>query len=220
MEMSGLFQENFIHQIKVVAHLFDWTNLNHDVGIANKNIGGQFVFYENKKLFFHKIIPTPRSAIFIDGSKVIHGETINRPEEKVPFGSEDEVCSIAYNSNINKWQIICDDNIIKEYSFDNVRLSIIYQARCFKDQNEMKKFKSNSPQHKMKLNDILNIFINNMIHQNISTKDSIESMSKLDLALLIMKTYTKYPFPSTEVSYFSFNYCLIPRIFKWSLPFF
>eukprot|EP01038_Epipyxis_sp_PR26KG_P010448 gene10448-14033_t len=219
MESSGLFQEQFINQIQVVGYLHEWTKLSNDAQIPNQNIGGQFVYYENSKLF-HVVEPTPRSGILVDGSKVLHAATLYRPDTKAPLMSKDKLCSLNYVSHFDKWQVLCDDDVIQEYSNDELRLSIVYRARCFKDKSEMERFKSNSPQDKMKLDNILNKFIDDLVLKNVSSRDKLVNMSKLELAMLIMNTYIKYPLPPADISLIPYNYCLIPKLFKWSLPIF
>ena len=107
---------------------------------------------------------------------------------------------------------------IKEYSTNDLRISIVYRARCFKDEAERRKFYAQTPADKMDLNVILSKLTQEMIRRGALTEESAKTISRLDLAFLIMKTFIVYPLPPLEYALIPLNYCALPRLVPWTAP--
>lgn len=216
MVFSGLFQERFIHQIQVVSYLHDWK--------MNASTGGEFVYYtSNDDRVGHGLgvfIPKTGAGVIVDGSKVVHAATIYRPDVKAPFLDKDKECILTYQGEEN-WAILCDKEPIAHYHTSDLRMSLVYRARCFSSQEELQKYHSQKPEDMLPLDTILSTFKNDLVHQKKKfTLEQLNSMNKLDFAMMLMDQYLKYPFPPKEKTSIPFNYCALPLLAPFTKPFF
>ena len=60
---------------------------------------------------------------------------------------------------------------------------------------------------------ILNVFTKDLITKGKLTDITAASISRLDLALMIIKTYIKYPLPSPEIRFLPYNVCALPSLY-------
>lgn len=105
------------------------------------------------------------------------------------------------------------NKILREYTSNDLRISLVYRARCFRSEEDKLKYKSYPP---ISIEQILNIFINDLVISHKYSLELLNKMSRLDLGLLIMNTYIKYPLPSVEESIIPMNYCALPILFPWT----
>jgi hypothetical protein len=110
--------------------------------------------------------------------------------------------------------------IMQSYDTIDLRMSIVYRARCFHDASERAKFYAQNVDDRIQLSDILDTFKRDMVTRRVITQKQLDSKSTLDLALLIMDTYIKYPLPALEQTWVPVNYCALPRMVKWTAPLF
>ena len=93
---------------------------------------------------------------------------------------------------------------------DDLRISLVYRARCFRDEDEKVKFQRDNPA--MDLESIMDIFKSDLTRRGFTPPSS-----RLELSLMILDVYVRYPLPDTFIPY---NYCAIPRIAPWTKPLF
>lgn len=217
MAFSGLFQDKFIDQVQVVGYLHEWEEVKEDDG-------GEFVWYYNETSI-GKVAPTYRSGTFVDGSKVIHASRVYRPNVKAPVLPKDQNCELVYKSD-EKWVIECDGNEIIQYHTNDLRISVVYRARCFHDEEESKKYNKqlklvgqenlNVEGGNLILDDVLDTFKADLVKKNIKTREEVDKLSRLELGELIMSTYIKYPLSPRSESFFPINYCALPLVLPWT----
>ena len=86
MAFSGLFQENFIDQVQLVAYFAP-----HGVG---ERSGGQFTHWSSGR---PEAVPcSPGSGSAMDGSKVIHAAAVFQPSAKPPRLNKDDVNELVF----------------------------------------------------------------------------------------------------------------------------
>lgn len=117
------------------------------------------------------------------------------------------------------WKIDCMGESIKEYSTNDLRISIVYRARCFKDEAERSRFYAQTDADKMDLNVILSKLKQEMIRKGALTEEKAKTIGRLELSFLIMKTFIVYPLPPLEYALIPLNYCALPRLVPWTAPF-
>ncbi len=205
MVFSNLFNEKFIDQVQVVGYLHQWDAIGQ---------GGEFVWYNNDTSF-ESVLPKPNSGSLVDGSKVLHASKVYRPEVKAPHLDKNKDSILRFVGD-NKWVIQSNDEIIQNYTTDDLRIAIVYRARCFKDEEEVNKYNNYEEKIKNKnyddvleLSVILDTFINDLVKRNILTHDNKNDISKLDLAFLIIDTYIQYPLPPLQFAQIPYNYCAL-----------
>ena len=90
-------------------------------------------------------------------------------------------------------------------------MSVVYRARCFRDKAESIKFAGNGGPVSMTLDDILMKFATDMAAKDVvSNADAAMKMDRFEFAMLIMKTYIKYPLPVDPL--IPYNYCALDRM--------
>jgi len=208
MVFSNLFSKDFIHQVQVVGYLSD---------ISGKaGADGEFIYYQkNDEGRYSKETAEYLAGSCVDGSKLVHASRVYSPAEKVPYLDKDKDSSLVYVGD-GKWELRVDNVPIKEYSDDDLRISIVYRARCFKDEEELAKYRSLPAADHMSLDHVLSTLIDGLAAAAVTTKEAAHAMPKVDLAMLLISHYIKYPLPSIEAQpIMPWNYCLISKEFPW-----
>ena len=120
MKFSGLFEDRFINQVQVVAYLHQWDDERE----------GKFVFWTGNE-DAKSMNPTPLSANVVDGSKVVHAATVYNRAVRPPVLSVNDRNTLHHLGS-DKWVIRSQGNDLKNLTTDDLRISIVYRARCFK----------------------------------------------------------------------------------------
>ena len=214
MVFSNLFREKFIDQVQVVGYLSD---------IAPKGatpeeldaIGGEFVYYQaNDKGRYSKESAEYLAGSCVDGSKLVHASRIYRPDVQVPTLDKDKDSELVYVGE-EKWELRVDGKVISVYLHKDLRISIVYRARCFADEVELEHYRRFPSEKRMQLEDVLNKLVDKMVDDKAISKENALALSRLDLALLLMDYYIKYPLPSAEKALLPWNYCLISKLYPF-----
>lgn len=220
MAFSNLFQEKFIHQVQVVGYLHSWSPediINKTGGTGS--IGGDFIYYNRNDPVPDVITPLPRSGALVDGSKTVHAATVYLPNIDAPVLDKNKANTLTYLGN-EKWGLSVNDKITQTYDSNELRIAIVYCARCFKD-SEQKDHFYNLPENEiMSLDYILETLINGMVERspNKFTKQSLLNLPRVDLAIQLIDYYVKYPLPSKQAALIPYNYCALTKSYPWLNP--
>lgn len=90
--------------------------------------------------------------------------------------------------------------------------------RCFESNDEMLRFREQRQHDFLSIESILNTLQDDMQNRGFLSVKSRSTISKLDLALLIIQTYVTYPYPSITEAAFPFNYCALPFLYPILAP--
>lgn len=228
MVFSGLFEELFVPQVQVVAYIHEWEP-------KGDNSGGSFLYWgartanmtgqdesssaAAKSRLVHAeanfVRPKPRSGVTVDGSKLVHAANIYRGDEELPEIDRQGTPVLAYNAETDLWDLKVHDKTIRSYPMDDLRISIVFRARCFANEEESKRFQEQLHDHEnaMKLDDILETLVKDLQSRGRIGADAMQ-MDRLKLALKLMDEYIRYPFSPT--ARFPLNYCALSRILPWT----
>lgn len=199
MVFSGLFQDDFVDQVQVVAYYHKWKTTK----------GGEFFFWNDNSGVGHKSYPMSRSANSVDGSKTVHAAAVYQPSRKPPVLAQNNVNELAYNKSTKLWDVKSNGNIIASYVEDDIRFGAVYRARCFADEADREAFRE-AQKNQWTLDYVLNIFEKDMRKRGVYR----EGLSRYELSLLIMKTYVSYPLSPTAI--IPYNYCALDRLYPWT----
>ena len=72
----------------------------------------------------------------MDGSKVVHAARIYRPSAQVPTLPKDKESTLVYSGQGEEWLLQLEGKTIATYKTDDLRISIVYRARCFAHEEE------------------------------------------------------------------------------------
>lgn len=222
MVFSGLFESAFVPQIQIVAYVHEWEP-------KDSKSGGSFIYWGGKNsntslsksdaegflVTAESISPMPRAGVSVDGSKLVHAANTYRPEIEPPQIDRQKTPSLVYVKEIGLWELREDDRPIRNYTMDDLRISVVYRARCFSDKSKADEFRNQmyDKTKAMKLEDILSILV-----KDLQKKGKVDSnamnMNRRDLALKLMDEYVRYPYSSDAL--IPLNYCALSRILPWS----
>ena len=88
----------------------------------------------------------------------------------------------------------------------------MYRARCFVDEAESAAFRSQTDW--MTLEEVMSTFRADLARNGVVKEE--EKIAPMDLALLILDNYARYPLPHNAV--LPYNYCMLPQIAPWTAP--
>lgn len=219
MQDSGLFKQQRLPQVQALVYVHDW-QIDNKSNIDDYNkFGGQFVLYPQGVEYKPTIIPsTPKSAIFCDGSEVVHATSTYKPEiNPYPF-DKDLKNSMKWDEINNGWRLYINDektNII--YSWQDIRASIAYRGWCFADKDIMNQWNPEEWSGDITVDDVIDILKRDLIYtKKVISVDKWNRMDQYETALYLLDTYIKLPKPT--LSRIPFNYCLIFTKFpNWSI---
>merc|ERR1712228_15773 len=210
MQDSGLFKQQRLPQVQALVYVHDWRVQNEsDIAMYNE-FGGQFILYPHGYEHAPEVIPAaPKSAIFCDGSELVHGTSTFRAEVKpYPF-DKDKATKMRFDKSKNVWRLYVDDTATEiVYSWQDIRASIAYRGWCFGDEDVMSNWDPIEWSQDWTLDDIMNRLKNDLVNKkNVIGADKWDAMDAYDKGLLLIKTYIKLPKPA--LSRIPWNYCLI-----------
>jgi hypothetical protein len=209
MVFSNLFADRFIDQVQIVGYLHD--------RIPEAGDGGDFVYYPDNS-GYRNVPSFPLSASAVDGSKVVHAATVYRPKFPggIPIIDKDKSSKLRYDGN-EEWSLLADEKVVRVYNSSDIRISIVYRARCFRDRGEVAKYyeiiRDNNHPETLSLDYVLNRFKLDLVNRGVVSDAQVQSMSRFKLAMLIMDKYISYPFPSEYTAVIPFNYCAAASLY-------
>eukprot|EP01130_Rhizamoeba_saxonica_P009972 TRINITY_DN407_c0_g1_i1.p1 TRINITY_DN407_c0_g1~~TRINITY_DN407_c0_g1_i1.p1 ORF type:complete len:212 (-),score=52.54 TRINITY_DN407_c0_g1_i1:27-662(-) len=203
MVFSDLFSELFIDQVQVVGYYHEWNNTDER--------GGKFVYWDEYTTQPKDISPYSLAGSAVDGSKTIHAATVYRVDQDPPILDKSKDNHLQYQGD-DVWHLYEEDKLLKEYSTDDLRMTIVYRARCFKDEAERDHFKNLPEEEIMKLGDIIDIFKADLVKRGKLREG--QHMEPLDFAILLLDEYINYPLSPDAI--IPFNYCALNRLIPWT----
>lgn len=214
MAFSGLFKEKFVHQVQVVGYFHNWTDLNN-------TRQGNFIYWNEPLTGPSKgkaqiVPPHSGSANAIDGTKTIHSAEVYMPDRIPPRISITSQNEIRYLGS-EKWGLFSDGQLMETYPENEIRFSVVYRARCFKNDEEKQKYhkihEKMDGEDMMTLEYIMEIFKTDLFENKkvLSSRELFDKLSAYDKGVLIMDTYIQYPY--SETAWIPFNYCALSKKF-------
>jgi len=204
MAFSGLFKERFVDQVQVVGYLHDWEEPN------GTTPSGLFLYFQDGSATPKSVPSKPLSGVAVDGSKTLHAAGVFRPDVKAPKMDKDKDNALFYVGE-DQWEVRGEGKVLQKYSSSDLRITIVYRARCFASEDERDHYHNLQPSDKLSLTEVLRVLTDDLVQRGILTVNSAEQIDRLDLAILLMDTYVKYPLPSAAKAVIPLNYCALPR---------
>mmetsp|Transcript_64331 Transcript_64331/g.119579 ORF Transcript_64331/g.119579 Transcript_64331/m.119579 type:complete len:433 (-) Transcript_64331:52-1350(-) len=198
MLFSGLFQDDFINQVQVVGYYHKWTDTNRS---------GVFKFWNSKDVEPQLSFPVSRSANAVDGSKVVHAADVYMPDHLPPKMADSSANTLNYNAETKLWDMVgADGTIVESYSENDIRFSVVYRARCFRDQAEIDQYRKDQ-ENPMPLEEIFATFRKDLLKRG-KLKEGQE-LGPYEFGVLLLDTYVKYPLSAGSL--IPYNWCALDR---------
>ena len=230
MVFSDLFKQYFIDQVQVVAYLSDYD-------VTRKDMGGEFLYYtKNSGGEYDSVPATHLAGTSVYGSKVVHASRIYPPGVKVPPLDKDKNSELVHSGSGDRWLLQEDGKTVAHYNTTDLRISVVYRARCFSREEERDAYLAQSDtasSQGMQLESVLEKLVDHMDasqHEGTLFEGSNDTGAsrrkalledtpdkRLKLALQLMDYYLKYPLPSkTAQPLVPWNWCALPRMLpRW-----
>jgi hypothetical protein len=199
------------------SHLFDdllWPQVQTIAYIHRHNLtGGAFSFWNDGPEFPPRSrSAVPNTGLVIDGSRVPHAvEPLGRHAEPPLAMTPHHQYELRHDPNQpHRWQVWQVDHpagpqlISRSYATEELRVSLVWRARCFKDAAERASW-HDAP--KLSLAHVLHVLQDDLRARGVI--DHPDQLSPLELALLLLKTYIQYPYSDSAV--IPYNYCMLGR---------
>lgn len=213
MQFSGLWEQYRVHQVQGVAYIHDWDNKT----LEN---GGGFFFYPGNLNGKAITIPAERSTgIVCDGAIQVHGTELFQPKGApiVPLKRNHDN-KIVYNKNEKLWRVLEDNKSIAQFRSSELRIALVWRARCFRDQAEKTRFHAQFKDldQAFKVDEVIDRLLGDMVARG-TLKSKTDAPKGVPLAQMLLREYLRYPGPDENVL-FPFNYCALPALFPWTAP--
>jgi hypothetical protein len=230
MVFSGLFQDEFIDQVQVVGYFHNWTGYQtHEDGQLDER-AGKFALWNSSEPMF--MAAHRGSGNAIDGSKTVHAAGVYHPHWAIAKGKrplridKSSGATLQYAGD-DTWELVAKGSTQTRYTTDDLRMSIVYRARCFTDKAELKRHKSQSAEDMMQLGPILRKLVDELVKQgrmsqhradtllprdkgtthDLHAYNQTQAELRYDLAIALMDGFLTYPFSQTAM--LPLNYCAL-----------
>ena len=145
------------------------------------------------------------------------------PQETVPVIDKNKHSELVYQGDeTDEWFLQVDGETLKTYTTNDLRVAIVYRARCFTSPAARQEFHDNGAGSTigpdMTLDKILGKFVDDLKEKGKLTEETAKTISRLDLSLLIIETYIQYPLPDPSVSVLPYNVCALARLYPALKP--
>ena len=217
MKFSGLFEDRFVDQVQVVGYLHQWK----PAPLVRSS--GDFVVW-NASGVMHALAPAPLAGTVVDGSKTIHAAQVY-DRNQLPPPIDKNTRTVLSHEGSDHWKVTSQDgNVLRNYTTDDLRISIVYRARCFESEQRALEFREQlkgaaGTGGRLSLDEVLATLVKALPAYTGADADSWRQTDRLKLALQILDHYVKYPLPSEDVApLLALNYCALPRLVPWLAP--
>eukprot|EP01084_Bolivina_argentea_P005981 11314_1 len=120
MQDSDLFKQQRLPQVQALVYVHDWQLDKEIVDSSNEDdkamedgyrqFGGEFFSYIQGPDYKPAVVPaSPRKAIFCDGSEMVHGTSIYKPEIAPIKLEKDLTNSMRFDKDNNVWRLYMDE---------------------------------------------------------------------------------------------------------------
>lgn len=157
-----------------------------------------------------EVVPVPpRSAVFIDGSEMVHGTSTFRPEIEPYAFDKDKPSVMRWDKEGNVWRLYEGDEPTEmRYSWKEIRASIAYRGWCFSDKDVMDHWDPTEWSGDWELEDVMKVLERDLVNEKkVISLEKWQAMDPYDQAMLLIKTYIQLPRP--VLATIGWNYCLV-----------
>ena len=212
MAFSGLFADRFIDQVQLVAYFHEWKD---SAGAR----GGNFVHWADGSEA--TLSPEPGSGNAVDGSKTVHAATLFEPgAAAAPTMDKNLRHALVYNASLRTWGLVSGGQprgAALAWTEEQLRFSVVYRARCFRSDAERADFAAALAAREGLMDlekDILLPLMREAVRRGgAPSLQAVQAMPRLDLGMLLLQTFIRYPKPALSRAWIPFNYCALPRLY-------
>jgi hypothetical protein len=209
MVHSGLFADRFVHQVQVVTYIHEWN--------ATAERGGEFVYWRRDASTPERVLPQRAAGTIVDGSKFVHAANVYNGAVRghvatPPPIDKSQECALTHVGS-ERWELRCDDRLLREYATDDLRMSVVYRGKCFASAADAERFRALPASEMLPLDAVLATFRADL--EKRGRMHHGDDVAPLALANLIVSEYIRYPKPKV---WLPLNVCAADRLFPALRP--
>eukprot|EP00483_Globobulimina_turgida_P008647 UN08665 len=123
MQDSDIFKQQRLPQVQALVYVHDWKVANQTNTDLYRTFGGEFIVYPQGHQYKSLAIPaTPKSAIFCDGSEMVHGTSTYKADIKPYQFDKDLATKMRFDKENNVWRLYVDQKATETvYSWQDIR---------------------------------------------------------------------------------------------------
>eukprot|EP00040_Diaphanoeca_grandis_P025327 m.140115 g.140115 ORF g.140115 m.140115 type:complete len:470 (-) comp30103_c0_seq1:346-1755(-) len=238
MVTSGLFSDRFVDQVQVVGYLHEWEPSSKTAG----GDVGEFVVWNGVSNEPVKVSPVPRSGSAVDGSKVVHAAKVYQLNVDLPFIDKSNSTILEYQgaspsdpNSVNDdevgaggagddevWTLTSNGHHVRNYTTDDLRISVVYRAMCFESQEQIISFRQNTsdrrtlggaPEQMLELEDILTVLSTELVtRKRFKSVEEALTVPRIKLVEVLLDEFIKYPLPPVSATWLPVNYCALKAL--------
>eukprot|EP00937_MAST-01D_sp_MAST-1D-sp2_P006842 g6842.t1 len=195
--------------------------------------GGNGTDFVDAKM--RSLAPLPLAGTVVDGSKLVHAARVyDRGVQPPPI--DKDVRTVLSHDGAGGWTVSAapkdggsgagasSPRVLRRYSTEDLRISIVYRARCFENQQRAEAFRAQlrgdaGTGGRLSLDAVLGELAAGLPAYRDAPAGAWKGADRLALALQIVEHYVRYPLPSESAApLVALNYCALPRLVPWTAP--
>lgn len=115
------------------------------------------------------------------------------------------------------WELRTPNDPPIKYNISDVRISLVWRARCFASEEEKARWHAQS-QATLQLDAVLDKLVADLRKRGRLTADAPRPRP-LELAEMLLSEYARYPIANVEQAIIPLNYCMLPQVApSWLQP--
>jgi hypothetical protein len=120
--------------------------------------------------------------------------------------------ALIYDEASKRWSLVADNVTLGTYAEDDLRVAIVYRARCFAKEEDAVRYRKTMTGPGLGVEHVLKVLQDDLVQRGVLTPARRESIPRMDLAMMLLDTYVKYPLPSWSDAIIPYNYCALPKM--------
>ena len=224
-----------------MAYLHEWGGEAADEARS----GGRFLYWDTAAAAPKAVSAVPLTGVAVDGSKLVHAAEVFEPAAVPPPLDKSRRNALRYDAAADAWTLTADGEPVpgaRAYRTSELRISLVYRARCFASVEERARFASQRRSAPPTESDdaseeeeasarpesdmlplegrggILDRLILDLVARGrVPDRTALDAIPRLDLALTLISEYTAYPLSTRAL--LPWNYCATAGVAPaWAQP--
>jgi hypothetical protein len=180
MAKSGLFTDYIVTMAQVITWWY-------------RGEAGTFTYWPEGPLRPPKVLATPiwNRGVVVQNELMFHrGDPVGRPEERAIEGLRHR-SRFAYLPDEGEWAITTDEEVIRRYASEQIRLLVHWNAEVYRDMDEVKKVMDHTDD--LTHEQVFDTLIADMRSKGVAVEEPSDPLHDDDFIHTLLSTYTIAP---------------------------
>lgn len=180
MAKSGLFTDYLIKMAQIITWWY-------------RGEAGTFTYWPDGPLRAPERLETPiwNSGVVVQNELMFHrGDPVGAPEDRVIPGLKHR-SKFSYRANHDDWVITTDDDVIRTYHPDQIRLLVHWNAEIYQDLDELKKVMDHSDD--LSHDQAFDVLLRDLRRRGVEVDTPTDPLNDDNFIRALLTTYTIKP---------------------------